>query len=111
MLQLAQELGWLTDSLSCEGMQECFEEHEGELYVKGTGRSYKLPDDPPLLRRDAVFDSREAFDTLRYGLLEFKGKNLNSVKDICEALLAANFGALAQKDELRRFRTLQISAF
>ncbi len=111
VLQLAQELGWLTDSLSCEGMQECVEEHEGELYVKGTGRSYKLPDDPPLLRRDAVFDSRQAFDTLRRGLLEFSGKNLNFVKDICEALLASDFATLTRKDELRRFRTLQISAF
>ncbi len=112
VLQLAEALGWLTASLACDGMQECSVEHEGQLYVKGTGRSCKLPvEDPPVLRREAIFDSREAFDTLHSGLLEFRGKELDFVKDTCEDLLAWSCATLTHEDEIRRFRTLRNPSF
>ncbi len=104
--RLAGALGWLTESPTCEALGECFEEFEDELYVRGTGRTCRLPRvDAPQTRLDALFDARLEFDTIRAGLLEFQGRELFAVKETVRELLGGEFAEVALRPELMQSAT------
>ncbi len=104
--RLAGALGWPTEPPTCEALGECFEEFEDELYVRGTGRTCRLPRvDAPQTPLDALFDARLEFDTIRTGLLEFQGRELFAVKETVRELLGGDFAEVAVLPELMRFAT------